>query len=432
MPEHKKTIRIGLPGRLTIGRLLITVFVSGLLVSAASVYLAFTTYRMGAVRTLADADGQRIASLVYENLYSVMRKGANRGELDDLVHHIQGHLTDYQVAIVRAEPVAKQYGERPGQAEWRQTDLVLADVLKNGRDFSGTDGRWQRYLLPVKVTGECLTCHSVAHLGDINGVIDVRVPLNALEAPIAALAYPMMYLVLGLLFVLLLVTFLILRALVSRPIQDLALHVNDLFTAKDYTSRLHVGRVWPNEVRSLAVGFNRLMRQVRSSQQRLAEISLRDPLTGLFNRRHFDAVLERAVAEGDSEGHAFAVLLIDLDRFKPINDQYGHAAGDALLIAVGKALMANVRESEVPARIGGDEFAVLAFPSSPEGAIELAHRLRTAVAACTLRLGQEQVSAACSIGISVFPDGGLSASDLLHAADVAMYEDKQTRKRARI
>lgn len=431
MSVKKSFKQIGAAGRLTIGRLLILVFVAGLLVSSALVYFAFSSYLAGAVRTMAQADGERIAHLVYENLYSVMRKGSNRAELDDLVHHIQIRLPDYRVTIVRGEPVAREYGERLGLVQLRDEDSALARVLRTGEAYSGQHGEMLRYLLPVRAGGECLGCHTMARLGDVNGVIAVSVPLEMLERPITELAYPMMYLVLFLLFALILITFLILRSWVSQPIQELAGHVSEIFRARNYSHPLRVGKVWPSEVRSLGVNFNLLMRQVRRSQRRLLDVSLRDPLTGLFNRRHFDTVLERAVLDAEAGGRVFAVLLIDLDEFKPVNDRYGHAAGDALLMNVARALAGSVRQSEVVARIGGDEFAVLTFPESYELRQSLVERLRQAVAGCSLRLGKDQVAAGCSIGVAVFPESGRRAADLLLAADIAMYGDKQQRKQAR-
>ena len=431
MSVKKSFAQIGTPGRLTIGRLLVVVFVAGLLVSSALVYFAFSAYLAGAVRTMAHSDGERIAHLVYENLYSVMRKGSNRAELDDLVHHIQIRLPDYRVTIVRGEPVAREYGERSGLAQLREDDAALTEVFRTGRAYSGQHGEKQRYLLPVRASGECLGCHSMASLNDVNGVIDVSVPLEMLEGPITAFAYPMMYLVLFLLFALMLITFLILRSWVSRPIQELVGHVSEMFRVKEYSRSLRIGKVWPREVRSLGINFNQLMRQVRRSQQQLQEISLRDPLTALFNRRHFDTLLNRALMEAEAGGRGFAVLLIDLDGFKSVNDCYGHAAGDALLMNVAAALTGTVRESEVVARLGGDEFAILAFPESREGAHQLAERLRQAVAACSIRIGQEQAAAACSVGVAFFPESGRWAADLLHAADAAMYVDKQQRKLGR-
>lgn len=430
MSEKSSAISIGMPGRLTIGRLLVVVFSLGLLVAAALIYAGFSYYRQNVASEMAQAEGRRVAELMYENLYSVMRKGASRSEIDQLIEGIQSHLPEFKVSIVRGEPVARQFGERPGQAELRQTDARLAPVFASGQDYSGTLDGIQRYLLPVRVTEDCLGCHTAAQAGDINGVIDVSVSLAMLEAPITRMAHPMIYLALGLLGALLLTTYLVLRAWVSRPIQELAYHVTKMFRARDYSHNLHIGQVWPKEVRSLAANFNLLMRQIRSSQEKLREISLHDPLTGLFNRRHFDAALAEATIEAERSGRNFAVLLLDLDGFKPVNDRHGHAAGDALLVGVGKALSGSVRDSEIAARIGGDEFAVIAFVDEAVQACELSRRLREAIAASTVRVGAQQIAVTCSIGVAIFPGNGRQPADLLHAADQAMYEEKQGRRRA--
>lgn len=424
-------LRINTPSRWSIGWLLVMVFVIGLLLASVLVYSMFVSYRMTAVSNMAKADGQRIASLAFEHLYSVMRKGSERAEIDDLILHVQRHLPGYRVAIIRGAPVVRQFGDRPGQDVLRRDDPVLAEVLRTGQDYSGQTGLNQRYVLAIRTTSECQACHAGIQPGDVNGVVDVSVPLAMLEAPITDLAYQIMYVVLALLFLLFLLTYLVLRGWVSRPIQELAHVVSMLFKARDYGHKVQVGRVWPREVRILAVNFNLLMRQVRESHLRLEESSRRDPLTGLFNRRHMDEAFDLAARDAAGNGRAFAILQIDLDGFKRINDQYGHAAGDALLLRVGKALQSAVRESEVVARMGGDEFAVLAFVENDKGAEQLALRLRQAIESCTLRLNEQIVQAACSIGSALSSEHGNRLADILEAADLAMYQDKAARKQGR-
>ena len=411
-------------GQISIGNLLAGVFLAGLIVASLVVYSAFISYRVGAVRDMAQADAKRISHLVFEHLYSVMRKGADRQELDDLIHHIQIQLPDYQVSVVRGDPVVRQFGERPGQAALRQQDRELAGVFETGKDHSGTTGTNLRYLFPVKVSAECSGCHSMARIGEINGVISVSVPMTELEAPIAAIAYPIMYLAFGLVVALVLITFLVLRMRVSQPIIDLTGHVSEISGASDYSRDLIVGEHWPQEVGSLAVNFNELMAQVRASHQQLLDFSLRDPLTNLFNRRHFDEVIEQAAFDASHGSLPFAVLLIDLDHFKPINDQYGHAAGDAVLVGVARALQGAMRETDLAARVGGDEFAVIALATDAENAADLADRLRAVVEATEYRFGHEIVRATFSIGIACYSKDGLLAVDLLQAADSAMYADK--------
>lgn len=431
MPLPKIFDRSQRSGPDSIGKLLVVVFLVGLIVTSILVYSAFIGYRVGAVRDMAQADAQRISHLVFEHLYSVMQKGATRAELDDLVHHIQIQLPNYEVLIVRGDPVVRQYGDRPGQASLREKDPDIAGVLRTGLARSDTKGENLRYLFPVKVSAECSGCHSMAKVGEINGVISIRVPMSALEGPIAAIAHPIMLLTIGLLAALVLVTFLVLRFRVSQPISDLTGHVAEMSSTADYSRDLAVAPHWPNEVSSLAVSFNHLMAQVRISNQQLLEISLRDPLTNLFNRRHFDSVLEQAAVDARQGGLTFSVMLIDLDYFKPVNDRYGHAAGDAMLTGVAKALLGALRESDVAARIGGDEFAVLALATVGEQAQEMAERLRSAVSEPEFRFGSDVLRASCSIGVASFPESGELAADLLRAADTAMYADKTRRRGGR-
>jgi diguanylate cyclase (GGDEF)-like protein len=142
-----------------------------------------------------------------------------------------------------------------------------------------------------------------------------------------------------------------------------------------------------------------------------------DPLTGIPNRRAFMDRLSAAVAAA-AWGHQTAVCLVDLDGFKAVNDAGGHAAGDAMLTAVGVALGGAVRETDTVARLGGDEFAVLADVSAAFSGEELAERLRQAVAQVGSLAGMT-----ASLGVAEVQPGD-DVEDLMHRADVAMYRSK--------
>jgi diguanylate cyclase (GGDEF)-like protein len=142
-----------------------------------------------------------------------------------------------------------------------------------------------------------------------------------------------------------------------------------------------------------------------------------DPLTGIPNRRAFLDRVARAVSAA-AWGHQTVVCLVDLDGFKRVNDEQGHAAGDAVLTAVGSALGGAVRETDTVARLGGDEFAVLADVSVTFSGEMLAERLRDAVAATGRRHG-----VTASVGVAEIEPGD-DVEDLMHRADAAMYRSK--------
>jgi diguanylate cyclase (GGDEF)-like protein/PAS domain S-box-containing protein len=160
----------------------------------------------------------------------------------------------------------------------------------------------------------------------------------------------------------------------------------------------------------------------KALEGQLLEMAMRDPLTGLFNRRHFEAELERQVALTRRSGHPGALLLLDLDRFKDINDTYGHAAGDELLRATAGVLAGRLRSSDLLARWGGDEFAAILVDTTLEHAQAIARDLENRIQGIR---GEEGSSISASIGVSVIGgDPAVRWEDVLHSADIAMYERK--------
>jgi diguanylate cyclase (GGDEF)-like protein len=183
------------------------------------------------------------------------------------------------------------------------------------------------------------------------------------------------------------------------------------------------------EVRSRQLadgGFVRTLTDItgrRRAEAKVLQLACHDPLTGLSNRAVFRQKLEERSRE-TATGHPFAVLMIDLDRFKPVNDSYGHAVGDLLLKVVAERLVGTVRSSDVTGRIGGDEFAVIQSGASTiEQANALAGRICRALCQPYSIDGQTIVIGA-SIGIALAPQHGASAQDLLQAADLALYSVK--------
>jgi diguanylate cyclase (GGDEF)-like protein len=175
-------------------------------------------------------------------------------------------------------------------------------------------------------------------------------------------------------------------------------------------------------VYSTAVVFALLGHLLGSSFDEVRRLSITDPLTGLFNRRHFGRRLSEETKRAQRYGHAASVLCVDIDRLKAINDGFGHKAGDGALVAVGRALLDNVRSTDVVARIGGDEFAVLMPEASAAQASALSQRVLTEVAwQGDLRAG----GLAISIGIAELNAASdVEPGDLLVAADDALYQAK--------
>jgi diguanylate cyclase (GGDEF)-like protein len=174
---------------------------------------------------------------------------------------------------------------------------------------------------------------------------------------------------------------------------------------------------------SLFPALRRVTRRLERHMREIHHQGFHDNLTGLPNRDLFHDRLEQTIAGSRREAGSSAVLLIDLDRFKEINDTLGHQSGDVLLERTAATLSAAVRESDTVARLGGDEFAVVAPRTDAEGALLLAEKLRQALARPTVVMGID-LEVDASVGISIFPDDGADADTLLRRADVALYLSK--------
>jgi diguanylate cyclase (GGDEF)-like protein/PAS domain S-box-containing protein len=162
----------------------------------------------------------------------------------------------------------------------------------------------------------------------------------------------------------------------------------------------------------------------RELEVRLANQAFHDDLTGLANRALFKDRVEHAMTRQSRSPRLVALLFLDLDRFKTVNDSLGHLVGDGLLIAIGKRLHAAMREEDTIARLGGDEFAILVDDvTTPQDVLALAERISASFGS-PFKLGEREITIRCSIGVVVSSGGHRSAEDLLRDADVAMYRAK--------
>ncbi|MGN6703998.1 MAG: diguanylate cyclase domain-containing protein, partial [Burkholderiaceae bacterium] len=169
----------------------------------------------------------------------------------------------------------------------------------------------------------------------------------------------------------------------------------------------------------------------RLAEQRAYELATRDVLTGLLNRRALMEELNQAVRDANRRPDTVALLFMDLNGFKAVNDTLGHDVGDQLLIQVARRIGSCLREADIVARLGGDEFVVLVKAVGVDMAEHLepvVEKIRQAIAA-PFQLGEHGVSTSASIGVALFPRDGVTSDDLLKHADTAMYQMKRLTRR---
>ncbi|HEV8310586.1 MAG TPA: GGDEF domain-containing protein [Methylomirabilota bacterium] len=192
---------------------------------------------------------------------------------------------------------------------------------------------------------------------------------------------------------------------------------------REFTRILGVLQQQASQVQDYAGRFEAMNEELRNANLRLRELSLTDELTEVGNRRNFDVRMREEINRSTRFGHAFSLLLLDIDLFKKFNDEYGHPQGNVVLRGLGSLMRSMSREGDVPCRIGGEEFAFILPETVKPDATLFAERMRRGVEA-TIKTPEGEHSVTVSIGLAAFPEDGKSPEDLERAADEALYESK--------
>ena len=179
-----------------------------------------------------------------------------------------------------------------------------------------------------------------------------------------------------------------------------------------------IGRVWI---------YEDVTRQ-KQLEAELIQLAERDPLTNLYNRRRFHEELDRIIADASRRKAQAGLLAVDLDGFKPINDEFGHQAGDQVLTRLAEDVGATVRRNEIFFRVGGDEFAILAPDTSEEEMIGLAARVGRTIAEMRFHFAGHEVRLTASLGIALYPTHAANGEEIVARADSAMYQAKMSGK----
>lgn len=172
------------------------------------------------------------------------------------------------------------------------------------------------------------------------------------------------------------------------------------------------------------VAIERDVTRQKELEKQLADLAQRDPLTGLYNRRKFFAALDLAWVRFFDEGERFAIVSLDLDEFKAVNDTYGHDVGDLVLENVAAIVTKHCRSTDLAARLGGEEFSILMRDVNAAGAVEKAEEIRRAIEQTPIAIAGGPLHITASLGVAVIKSDDNSTAELLKRADRALYESK--------
>jgi diguanylate cyclase (GGDEF)-like protein len=409
--------------KLTLGKLLVLVSAISLIVALVMIFVLADVVRNRAVRDFARADARQTSQLVFESLYSAMRKGWNKQEIRETVWRLNRAMPGLRINVYRGKAVEQQFGEMPGESTVVASDPVLAKALDDGKDalLILGNGKTIRYLYPLLASKDCQSCHTGSGEEAVYGVIDINYPLNELKVSFAYVVNSIVAYTLLVVTMVFLVLFFRFRSLVAMPVASLVNLVQKLNREMNLSLRV-TNRHWISELPHLPDYLNRLLNTVNEYNSRLDELSVRDPLTNLYNRRKFNEFMEHEVIRAMRHQRGFSVIMVALDNFRSINESFGHPIGDMVLKQFAAMFAGELRTGDVLARIGNDEFAIILPETDAESSFQVAGKLHQKLAEKEFGLPVGKIRCTATFGLVSFPEDGKTEDEMYAAMDAVLYK----------
>ncbi|MBP0049854.1 diguanylate cyclase [Marinobacterium sp. AK62] len=383
--------------------------------------ISFVAYK-GAIEQQIYRDSHLTSDLVFERFYNLMARGAASEEIRAQLDLLQDETQAIRYDVLRSDLVARQYGGK--------VDLIQAQLERlEKRDFFQQQGLTLTYYRPILFDQRCQMCHDGVESGQLAGAL-------AISSPVLSLKLPFRYLVWGVLLIVILTlvsTLMILshhaRRNIIQPVERLSEKMRQI---DDHTDLVEAPRKnWRiREIDLLETAFHSQHQKLLNAYEDLKQQAELDTLTGAYNRFRFDDLLEKALARAERQSEPLSLVMVDLDRFKEINDSLGHDVGDMALKRLARQLQKVLRSSDYLIRLGGDEFLVVAERCTREQTASVFERLVEA-------LQEAEVSnpIGCNIefstGVAEYPQDAQTRQALIKIADERMYRQKVSRRQQR-
>ena len=366
-----------------------------------------------------------IAKSTFDAMFQLMSTGWTHAQAENFLHATNGSMrdSDFALQIYRGSIVSARYGP----IRQAPMDAAVTQVFRTGQPVQDLGADSTRYVLPLRAETECLRCHTNARIGNVLGVIDVRQNLapsiqaarhDFLDSMLWIFPFP----ILGAFLLTVFVNWRIDRSM--RALEHSIAQVNEMTDLKSLV--FQPIDLWFSELNGIFRQVGQLIAKLRGIAIEKDYIADHDALTGLLNRRGLLERLARALARARRHGGRVVIGILDLDDFKPVNDTWGHAAGDALLRELGGRLQAVLRETDVAARLGGDEFVIILEQiSATDDLSAVLARLESAITAPYVLPGGHEARIGLSLGLTQYPEDDAEPEILLRHADEALYAIKE-------
>lgn len=364
-------------------------------------------------------DSSFFSELLFERAYSMMIEGLPGEKItEQLALHLE-HVKDTDYDLLRSSAIVATHG---GENEIT-TEMMQRIEQQNYLRFRD----WHfEYIKPIRFDSRCVHCHTRGNTGDLAGILELKIPLFSIQLPFAFTFYGLIITVAITLFSTLLYLSWYARHHMVKPINRISDKLSNVNAHSDLVDfRRDEWRIV--EFDTLEGAFHSQHGKLLSAYKELEQRAEIDPLTGTYNRFRLKDLLEGAISRSTRHKNPLTLALIDLNRFKEINDNHGHEAGDMALKRFARQLLKQTRSSDSLIRLGGDEFLLIGEECNARNAGHLFTRVREALN----RAEQERplgFSIDFSVGIVEYPRESSNSEALIKLADARMYEQKRQKR----
>lgn len=351
-------------------------------------------------------DSNVMTNLIFENLYTVMKMGGDKELIEHTIKKIKNNISYANINIITEKNSAVEEVFITKKAKINNFDKTL------------------QFQTPILFKQECLQCHQNSEIGDIAGVIMIDYSIFDIKISLKDILN-----MIFILFILIILVFFstwiyFLKKYFIKPINELIEEISKHKSYKDLKSQIII-KTNIREIKQLEKAFNTKNNALHSSISKLEKASNKDYLTGIYNRKKFVEYSNLIINEAQRYNHAFSLILIDLNKFKSINDTFGHLIGDKVLIFFTQTILKSIRETDYLFRMGGDEFYLLLSNTSYAEAEITVSKLQEKLKNSLFTEKNITLEISASFGIAEYKIDANNIEELEKIADKRMYENKK-------
>ncbi len=364
----------------------------------------------GSIKENLKSETSLFVDLIFQNLYTAMKNGADKKQLDEIIKNLEKNIPNSSIHLYKSPKNSKE-------------DFIKEVFENKESDFFTHDSHID-FARPIIFKDECIKCHTDNKKGDIAAVIQLEFSILDLYVSLKDILVMISILFIISIIVIFIVWYTYLKKYFINPIKQLIVKMSKISGHKDLERKITINTPI-KEVKEIEKVFNRQKEKLTLAYNELERASNTDPLTKIFNRKRFDEVMEEELQKVKRYGYPLSLILIDLNKFKFINDTYGHNAGDLVLIRFTETISKNIRTADRFFRIGGDEFILVLSHTKNEDAVKLTKHLKEHLKRSKLKYKENYIPINASFGIAQYGTDGTDKSGLIKTADERMYRDKK-------